>query len=302
MNLSFTIVGGGALGGFYGVKLAAAGQSVRFLLRSNYEQARREGLALQTADETIRINPAEVYSNAAQMPPCDVLCVCTKSVGNARLPEVLGPLLRPGAALLCMQNGLGVEEDLARILPDTPLIGGLCYLGAVSTSPVTVRHVGYGHLSLGAHGPSARAWLEPVAAAFRAAGLGVQIAPNLYEARWRKLVWNIPFNGLCARHGLDTTELMAHHAAEVEPLLLEVCAAARACGAPVEDDYAAKMLEITRGLPHYEPSLKVDFDLRRPPELHYLYERPLETARAAGHEMPRVRELYEELKARAAGF
>ncbi|GMV82689.1 MAG: hypothetical protein AMXMBFR7_38730 [Planctomycetota bacterium] len=299
MSLSFAIVGGGALGGFYGVMLAAAGQSVRFLLRSNYEQARREGLALQSAAGIVRIQPAEVYAQAEGMPPCDVFCVCTKSVGNARLPEVLGPLLRPGAVLLCMQNGLGVEEDLARILPETPLVGGLCYLGAVSTSPVTVRHVGYGHLSLGAFGPSAQAWLEPLAAAFRAAGIGAQIAANLQEARWRKLVWNIPFNGLCAQYGLDTSALMERHEDEVKALMLEVCAGARACGAAVDDAYCGQMLEITRGLPEYEPSLKVDFDRRRAPELHYLYERPLEAARASGHEMPGVKALYEKLKDRA---
>jgi len=299
------IIGTGAIGGFYGVMLARAGFDVHFLLRSEFSAVAERGLQVNSAVHgPLTLNPAQAYCAAADMPKCDWLLVGAKTTSNADLAPVIIRAAKPDAKVLLLQNGLDVEDSLRPLLPDTlHLLGGLCLICVHREGPGVVTHQALGAVNIGYHsGPAidqvARmAMVEEGAGLFRAAGIDSQAMPNLHQARWQKLVWNIPYNGLSVLLGAGTSALMADadSRALIQALMAEVVQGAKACDHDMPPGYADYLFTMTEKMPDYWPSMHHDFLHKRPLELEAIYARPLAAAKAAGCELPRIESLYRTL-------
>lgn len=299
------IIGTGAIGGFYGAMLARAGFDVHFLLRSEYAAVRDNGVQIDSAVHgAVRVQPAQAYAQAADMPPCDWLLVGAKTTGNAALAAVIAQAAAPDAKVVLLQNGLGVEEQLRPLLPEhLHLMGGLCFICVNRTAPGVVQHQALGAVNLGYHsGPATsfaarRAVAEDGAQLFREAGVESQAMANLDQARWQKLVWNVPYNGLSVLLRASTTPLMADPGSRalIQALMAEVVEGARACGHELPSGYAEHLFAITEQMPDYWPSMYHDFAQQRPLELEAIYAAPLARARAAGCPLPRIEALYQAL-------
>lgn len=299
------IIGTGAIGGFYGVMLARAGFDVHFLLRSEFAAVSRDGLQINSAVHgELHLQPVQVYQHAADMPPCDWLLVGAKTTSNAALAPLLAQVAAPGGKVLLLQNGLAVEQALRPLLPESlHLLGGLCFICAHRTAPGVVEHQSLGAVSLGYHsGPASDqvarlAIVEAGVALFRAAGLDANAMPSLELARWQKLVWNVPYNGLSVLLNAGTRALMANadSRALIRALMGEVIAAAGACGHTLPPEYADKLLAATDRMPDYLPSMYHDAALARPLELSAIYVAPLAAAALAGCQLPRIEALYQAL-------
>ena len=229
------VIGTGAIGGFYGLMLAHAGHDVHFLLRSEFEAVNRAGLSLNSAVHGFRrLAPVQAYS-AQDMPPCDWLLVGAKTTGN------LAPLIRAAAALgakvLLLQNGLGVEGLRPPLLPESlHLLGGLCFICVHRGEPGVIEAPG---LRRSESRLSFRTGRRATPARDRRGGCravprvraGVHGDADLEQARWQKLVWNIP-NGLSVLLKSSTAPLMANADSRslIEAIMEEVIGAAGACG------------------------------------------------------------------------
>ncbi|HBN8233311.1 putative 2-dehydropantoate 2-reductase [Pseudomonas paraeruginosa] len=299
------IIGTGAIGGFYGSMLAHAGHDVHFLLRSEFEAVSRAGLTLNSAVHgTRRLAPVQAYHSAQDMPPCDWLLVGAKTTSNAQLAPLISAAAAEGAKVLLLQNGLDVEEQLRPLLPESlHLLGGLCFICVHRSEPGVIEHQAYGGVNLGYHsGPAEQSRrgeiVEEGAALFRAAGLESTAMPDLAQARWQKLVWNIPYNGLSVLLDSSTAPLMADldSRALIEAMMQEVIDAAAACGFLLPPGYAGQLLAATERMPDYRPSMYHDFAQRRPLELAAIYAAPLARAAARGCDMPRVEALHQALR------
>jgi len=296
------IIGSGAIGGFYGLMLARAGFDVHFLLRSEYAVVREQGLKLESAlhgDVQIAV---QAYASAADMPPCDWLLVGAKATSNAELAPLIAKAAAADAKVVLLQNGLGVEEQLRSALPGSlHLLGGLCFICVNRLSPGVIRHQALGAVNLGYHsGPAddgGAAIVEEGAALFRAAGVDSQAMDNLGQARWQKLVWNVPYNGLSVLLGASTTPLMADTDTRelIQALMAEVVQGAAACGHELPEGYADHLFRVTEQMPDYWPSMYHDYAGQRPLELQAIYAEPLARARAAGCTLPRMQMLYQAL-------
>lgn len=299
------IIGTGAIGGFYGVMLARAGFDVHFLLRSEFPAVAERGLQVNSAVHgPLTLNPAQAYCAAADMPKCDWLLVGAKTTSNADLAPAIIEAAKPDAKVLLLQNGLDVEDSLRRLLPDSlHLLGGLCLICVHREGPGVITHQALGAVNIGYHsGPAidelARmAIVEEGAGLFRAAGIDSQAMPNLHQARWQKLVWNIPYNGLSVLLGAGTRALMADADSRtlIQALMVEVVQGAKACGHDMPPGYADYLFTMTDKMPDYWPSMYHDFLHKRPLELEAIYARPLAAAKAAGCELPRIESLYRTL-------
>ena len=300
------IIGTGAIGGFYGLMLARAGFDVHFLLRSEYAAVSDRGLQLNsTVHGALSLHPVQAYANAADMPPCDWLLVGTKTTGNVELAPTIAQVAAPDAKVVLLQNGLDVEDSLREHLPDSlHLLGGLCYICVHRSGPGIVEHQAMGRVNLGYHSGAAandevgrQAIVEEGASLFHQAGIDSQAMPNLHQARWHKLVWNVPYNGLSVLLGAGTTALMADESSRelIQALMAEVVQGARACGQEIAASYAEQMFTMTESLIDYWPSMYHDYLHKRPLELAAIYARPLAAARAAGCELPRMQALYQAL-------
>lgn len=299
------VIGTGAIGGFYGVMLARAGFDVHFLLRSEFDAVVRDGIRINSAVHgPLHLQPVQAYRDVAQMPACDWLLVGAKTTSNADLAPLIARAAAPGAKVLLMQNGLGVEDALRPLLPDTlHLLGGLCFICVHRQAPGVVEHEAQGAVNVAYHsGPAAdaearRAVVEEGAGLFRAAGLGSTAMDNLEQARWQKLVWNMPYNGLSVLLNSGTQGLMAdaNSRALIEAMMNEVVDGAAACGHELPDGLVGKMLTATQHMQNYLPSMYHDYQQQRPMELQAIYAEPLAAALAAGKDLPRLRMLYQTL-------
>lgn len=299
------IIGTGAIGGFYGLMLARAGLDVHFLLRSEFEAVVSHGLQIDSAVHgDLQLHPVQAYSSAADMPACDWLLVGTKSTGNADLGPIITQVAAEGAKVVLLQNGLAVEDQLRAVIPDSlHVLGGLCFICVHRTAPGVVTHQAFGAVSVGYHsGPSPDqadrlGIVEACAALFSESGVEAHAMADLQQARWQKLVWNVPYNGLSVLLRAGTSRLMSDPASRelVRALMDEVVDGAQACGYTLPPGFAARLFSVTETMPDYKPSMYHDHVEKRPLELEAIYARPLAAALAAGCDMPRVRTLYQAL-------
>ncbi|MCU1752964.1 putative 2-dehydropantoate 2-reductase [Pseudomonas sp. 6D_7.1_Bac1] len=300
------IIGTGAIGGFYGVMLARAGFDVHFLLRSEFSAVAEHGLQLNSAPYgALTLKPVQAYSSADDMPSCDWLLVGAKTTSSAELAPAIIKAAAPGAKVLLLQNGLDVEDGLRGLLPDSlHLLGGLCFICVHRAGPGVIEHQALGAVNVGYHsGPALddeaarQAIVEQGAGLFRTAGLDSQAMANLQQARWQKLVWNVPYNGLSVLLGASTTPLMADDSSRelIQALMAEVVQGALACGHSMPPGYAEHLFKVTEKMPDYWPSMYHDYHHKRPLELAAIYARPLAAAKAAGCQLPKIEALYQAL-------
>jgi 2-dehydropantoate 2-reductase len=300
---SFAIIGSGAVGALYGAWLARAGFDVHFLARSDHEYVRDHGLIVDSVKGNFAVPHVNVYANASAMPKCDVAAITLKTTANGILPQVLPHVVKDNGIVLVMQNGLGFEEKVADIVGPGHVLGVLCFVCSNKAGPGHVRHLDFGHITIGQYAKNGAASgitedMKNIADDFAKAGVEVSLAPDLGVARWKKLVWNVPYNGLSVILNATTDSLMKnpHSRRLVKRLMQEVCRGAKACGHPIEDAFIDEMLSYTDAMTPYETSMKIDFDGKRPMEVESIFGAPLEAAEKAGVELPLLSVLYEELK------
>jgi 2-dehydropantoate 2-reductase len=299
---SYAILGTGAVGGYYGGLLQKAGREVHFLVRGDFDHIMSHGLKIDSPKGNFRLPTVNAYSSAQSMPKCDVAVVAWKSTENRILADVLPLVLKPGGAVLVLQNGLDPERDAALASPDSLILSGLCFLCSRKAGPGWIQHLDYGAVTLARYSPQGAqgvtAEMRSIGADFQAAGVDIRMHEDWRAARWRKLVWNVPFNGLCALYGKNTSELLKDPPmrSQVSEIIDEVMAGAAACGCALPADFRDRMLKDTDAMAPYEPSMKLDRDAGRPMELEAIYGRPLEAIAAAGGSAPLIESLYARLR------
>src|SRR4051812_43019949 len=111
--LRIAVVGAGAIGCYYGGKLAAGGHDVHFLMRSGLEEVRHRGLHLIGPKEDLRLPSVNCYSSTKEIGPCDLVLIALKTTANESLPDLIPPLLHERTMLMTLQNGFGNEDFLA---------------------------------------------------------------------------------------------------------------------------------------------------------------------------------------------
>ena len=189
-----------------------------------------------------------------------------------------------------------MEEEAARVVPGRRILGGLCFLCSNKVGPGHIRHLDYGHVKLAEYDPQGKARgitesMRQIGDDLRQAGISVELSPDLVTARWQKLVWNIPYNGLSVILDANTAELMASAPARAlaEALMREVAVDAAALGRVIEPRFIEKMLDDTARMTPYRASMKIDFDERRPMEVESIYGAPLRAAQSRRRGFPVAR-------------
>jgi len=302
-NRTYAIIGTGAIGGFYGAKLQKAGHQVSFLLRSDYHHVAEKGLIVESVDGDFTLPEVDAYNDVKKMPNCDAIVVALKGTQNHLLPELLPPLINDNSVFLFLQNGINIEPEIAKIIGGNTLIGGLCFVCSNKVGPGHIRHIDYGAITMGQYAANDRAagvteQMGEIARDLEKAGIPIELSEDLLLARWKKLVWNIPYNGLSVVLDARTDEIMANAETRVlaEQLMREVAAGAQSCGRIIDDRFIQKMLDHTDKMNPYLTSMKLDYDGKRPLEVEAILGNPLRMAREAGVDLPMISLLYRQLR------
>jgi 2-dehydropantoate 2-reductase len=300
---TYAILGTGALGGFYGAKLQKSGLEVHYLLKSDYQQVRENGLIIESKDGDFTLSQVNAYNHVDKMPQCDVVIISLKTTQNQLLPDLLPPIVKDDGVVLVLQNGLGIEADVAEIVNNVSIIGGLCFLCSNKVAPGHIHHLDYGQITLGAYAANYQATgitkkMREVGTDFENAGISIELLEDLLLGRWKKLVWNIPYNGLSVILDATTNELMADLSSRslVEGLMNEVSLGAKSTGRLIPAIFIKTMLDYTVKMKPYRTSMKIDFDEKRPLEVEAIFGNPLRIAAENDVSLPLIRCLYQQLK------
>src|SRR6266478_8810716 len=227
------IVGSGAVGIYYGAKLAHAGRDVHFLMRGDLAAVRQDGLTVRGEGENFTVAKVNCYNSTKEIGPIDLVLIAVKATSNQEIVDLISPLLHETTKLLTLQNGLGNEEFLAEHFGAERVLGGLCFICLSRVSRTEIERYDYGHIVIGEYGRKPSERTHAIASQFLTCGIKCTVAADIALEHWRKLVWNIPFNGLSIlAGGIDTAAILADEALYRVTLALmdEVIDAAKKCG------------------------------------------------------------------------
>jgi 2-dehydropantoate 2-reductase len=294
-NPRIAIIGSGALGCYYGARLAKAGNDVHFLVRSGRAAVMARGIRVKTPTDRIHLKKVAAYASATDIGPCDLVIVSVKATANAALAKILPPLMGAGTLVLTLQNGLGVEEPVAEVVGGEHVLGAICFVGCTRTAPGVVHCTFPGLVMLGEFGRPAQARTREVAQLFAKAGVKCEAQDNLEELRWKKLVWNVPFNGLAiAAGGVTTDIIMADEGLRTlaRRLMEEILEAAAKFGHTIPRTFMDLQFDRTAKLGRYSPSSLIDYREGREIEIEEIWGEPVRRAKTVGVPVPRLEMLY----------
>ena len=291
------VIGAGAVGSYYGARLAQAGHDVHFLMRRDYGAVRAGGLRCTSPQGDFTLDTPLIARTAEEIGPADwVVCALkSTSIGEAR--ALVGPCVGPRTRILLLMNGLGLEERFAEWFGRERIFGGMAFTCVNRGEPGWVHHLAYGAVTVG-H------LLDDAAEVARGLGLwaparvefsGVE---SLRRARWEKLCWNIPFNGLCVAAGGVMTDvvvgdpaLRAIARATMEEVVAAGNADLEARGEALRLDGPAiveTMFGLTDRMGPYRPSTMIDYVEGRQMEVPAIFGAPLARAQELGVETPHL--------------
>lgn len=295
--MKYAIIGMGAVGGYYGSRLAQHGHDVHFLLRSDYETVLHYGLFMDSYMGSYQLSNLNVYNDVHLMPACDVVFVCLKTTANTSLPSLLAPLLKSDTVVILVQNGIGVEADVQKMLPQVHLAAGVAFINCAKSGAGRIIHRGFGHITLCNYNCADATILHRVAADFESSLVPAQVS-DYGDTRWRKNILNMATNGVTVLLDARCDELISAPSScqLVRDLMLEGVRAAQACGVTtIHDDYVDQLIEST-GRTVFATSMKYDFDHHQSMEIEYMYTRPIAMAESHGCSLPRLRMLEQQLR------
>ncbi|ROR01792.1 2-dehydropantoate 2-reductase [Desulfosoma caldarium] len=290
------VVGAGAIGGYYGGRLAQGGACVSVVARSDYAVVVREGIRIQSPAGDFHFRPDRVVREAEDLGRYpDVILVGLKVLEHIRPEELIRGAMGPKTSVLLIQNGVDVERPVAEAFPENEILSGLAFICVHRTAPGYVLHQDYGRLVLGRYPQGASSTAEKLAEIFRRAGVPCEVTASVVTARWQKLVWNAPFNPmsvLCG--GASTAEMLGHEETEnlVRAVMQEVCAVASAVGHALPDDVVDRMIADTRTMTPYKTSMLLDYEAGRPMEVEAILGNAVRIARRHGVQVPHMETLY----------
>lgn len=300
------IIGAGAVGSYYGARLAEAGHDVRFLLRHDFDAVSARGLRVVSPLGDVHLTRPAVFRESRDIGPVDWVICALKATSLREAATLVAPCMGGSTRILALMNGLGVEERLAEHFGRRAIFGGMAFTCINRGEPGVVHHLDYGSVTV-AHLDDDPDELRRATALWAGSKVEVAAAESLLRARWEKLCWNIPFNGLCvSAGGITTADVLADDAlrAAARAVMDEVVAAAnadlRASGQPAgldADAVARSMFDRTATMGAYRPSTAIDFAEGRPMEWNAIFGEPLRRARSLGVPTPYLALLTAQLAA-----
>jgi 2-dehydropantoate 2-reductase len=297
---SIAVIGAGAVGCYYGALLQRAGHDVRFLMRRDLAAVRARGLSVRSHAGDFDLAEVQAAGRPEELGEVDWVICALKATSLASAPALIAPALTPSTRIVALMNGYGIERELAGALRHEAVFGGMAFVCINRGDPGVIHHLRYGRVTIGhlADDPAETAALH---ALFAGAGIDTVVAPSLLHARWEKLCWNVPFNGLSvATGGLDTGAIVRDPAlrAVAEAAMREAAAAGNADLAASgqaarldPDEVVARLFALTETMGDYRTSMLIDYLAGAPLEVEAILERPLQRAHSLGVPVPTMRAL-----------
>ncbi len=264
--MRIVILGAGGVGGYFGGRLAAAGNDVTFVARGAHLAAlQRKGLKIISPRGNLDIPRIKTAETIGEIEATDLVLVSVKLWDTEGIAAGLGPIAKRGAAIVSFQNGVQKDDLLCQYVPRGAVMGGVCYIAAAISEPGVIRHTGaLQQLVFGEYGGGTSARSEAFLAACQKAGIDAEISDAIEKLIWEKFVFLVGLSGMTSRFRTSIGPIRED--LEKRAMLLEsmreVVAVGRAKGVALRADFAEDRLAFCDTLPATMTS-SMELDLER---------------------------------------
>lgn len=306
--MRIAVFGSGAVGGYYGARLAHAGHDVTFIARGAHLTAIRERGLLVWSPLGDFSSHASAEDDPSRVGPVDLVLFAVKTydleTAASRLPSLIGP----ETVVLTLQNGIEAPEQVARVIGERHVVGGATYIGTALVAPGVIEQTGtHRRIVLGEvfhPGTDLSPRVASLAAALAAADVQVEPAADARAPLWEKFIFLASLAGFCAAARVPTGGIWndLHGRAQVIEAAREIERVARAEGVPVAPDVVDRTVRYCDALPPaMRPSMFIDISAGKPLEVEALQGAVVRRGARLGVPTPIMSTLYAVLKPHAAG-
>jgi 2-dehydropantoate 2-reductase len=267
--MRIAVMGSGAVGAYFGAKLARAGNDVAFVARGNHLTAMRcHGLHVHSPEGNLHVQNSLFTETPSDIGIVDLILFCVKSYDTQTAVKALGPLIGPDTTILSLQNGIDNPAKIAEQWGAERTWAGVVYIGAHISSPGIVNHSSGGRIISGPLKSKPAEKIYAIESILSAAGVPCQIVSNIQQIQWTKLLWNAPFCAIACITGANVAEILRSQeltAIAVE-CMKEVRAAARTRDIDIDSQLISDTLKFSKSLGSFKPSMLQDLEAGKPLE------------------------------------
>jgi len=299
VTMRIAVMGTGAVGGYFGAKLAAAGHDLAFVARGRHLQALcANGLQVISPVGDMLITSAQFTDDTAKIGEVDLVLFCVKSYDTETVAEQIKLLVADRTRILSLQNGVDNPDKLARVFNPGQILPAVVYVGAQLTAPGVVSHSHGGRMVFGQRDGSTGESSKWLWRTLNDAGIPCEINAAIQQMQWAKLLWNAPFCAISCLARANVKQIVESESLTALALdcMAEVQAAARARDIELRREQFDEIMAFSRGLGEFKPSMLQDLEAGKPLEYEALNGIVMQTLRQAGAPAPINQAFYATLK------
>ena len=297
--MRIAVMGSGAVGGYFGAQLAAAGHDVAFIARGNHLAAlRTHGLKVKSPNGDLDIRQAQFTANAHQLGKVELILFCVKSYDTETAAETIKPVVAEKTIILSLQNGIDNAEKLARAYGLDRILPGVVYVGAQLSAPGVIAHSTGGRIIFGQIDGTVGDAVKALAQTLTAAGIPCEASNEIGKVQWTKLLWNAPFGAISCLARANTKQIVESLSLTQIALdcMTEVQAAARTQRVELPRRIFDDTIEFSKTLGDFKPSMLQDLEANKPLEFEAFNGIVVKLLQAAGRPAPVNKTFYAMLK------
>ncbi len=304
--MKIAVMGSGGVGGYFGARLAAAGNDVTFIARgAHLEAVRSDGLRVQSPLGNVRINPAEATDDPAEVGPVDVVLFATKLYDTESAGEQCQSFIGADTAVISLLNGVDSEEQLSRILGPAHVVGGVARISAGIAEPGVIQHhASFASIEFGELDGRRSGRLRAFLAAATEAKIDAQLCDDIKVAIWQKFILIASFSAVTALTRLPAGPIRDNPQSWslMQTAAHEAGAVARARGVALAENAVDDVVKIMATVPDaMKASMLMDLERGKPLELEWLSGAVCRLGRETGVDTPVHRVALAALSPFAAG-
>lgn len=304
--MRIAVMAAGALGGYFGARMAAAGHEVFFIARgTNLEAIKANGLRIESVLGDLHLPSPNVTDDPTSIGPVDIVLFAVKLWDTEKAAERARPFVRPGTRVVTLQNGVDSAERLGPILGTDNVVSGCAYIAAATASPGVVAHTSkFARLVFGRADAGPDATLTAFTEAAQAAGLDIALSGTIERERWQKFVFLVGLSGATAATRMPLGAILADPdtRAFFYRLMCEVVEIGRARGVPLPADFANDRIKFGESSPPgFKASMLHDLERGNRLELDWLAGKVIQFGREMGIPTPANDAVYAVLKLHRLG-
>jgi len=299
--MRIVVFGTGGVGGYFGGRLAQAGEDVTFIARGEHLRAiKASGLRVDSSGGDFVVYPAKAADNVNEVGETDLVILGVKAWQVPEAARAIKPVVGPKTTVVPMQNGVDAVPQLVDELGHDSVIGGLCRIVSFVVAPGHIRHAGFTpSIIIGELDDKRSDRITRVEEVFRHAGLDITIAADIQVALWTKFLFIASFSGVGAVANAPAGVLRSDPKWRNQMLsaMQEIYALAHTRGVKLPPDSVDKVMAAVDGLPEdATSSMHRDIAAGKPSELDSQSGAVVRMAREAGVEVPTHTLIHETLK------